>query len=82
MEEAITKAILKYGPKNDVEQAAGLFMRLDGAVVAMMGGKNYQSSEFNRTTDAIRQPGSSFKPIVYLTALENGFNMSIEMFLI
>ncbi len=76
MEESITKAILEYGPKNDVEQAAGIFMRLDGAVVAMMGGKDYQKSEFNRTTEAFRQPGSSFKPIVYLTALENGFNMN------
>lgn len=76
MEEAITKAILEYGPRNNVEQAAGIFMRLDGAVVAMMGGKNYQKSEFNRTTEAFRQPGSSFKPIVYLTALENGFNMN------
>lgn len=76
MEESITKAILRYGESNNVEQAAGLFMRLDGAVVAMMGGKNYQRSEFNRTTEAIRQPGSSFKPIVYLTALENGFTMN------
>ena len=76
MEEAITKAILEYGPRNEVEQAAGIFMRLDGAVVAMMGGKNYQKSEFNRTTEAFRQPGSSFKPIVYLTALENGFTMN------
>lgn len=76
MEEAITKGVLRYGPANDVDQAAGIFMRLDGAVVAMMGGKNYQSSEFNRTTEAFRQPGSSFKPIVYLSALENGYNIN------
>ncbi len=76
MEESITKAILKYGPQNNVEQAAGIFMRLDGAIVAMMGGKDYQKSQFNRTTEAYRQPGSSFKPIVYLTALENGFTMN------
>jgi len=41
----------------------------------MMGGVNYQNSEFNRTTHAIRQPGSSFKPFVYLAALENGWNL-------
>lgn len=75
MEESITKAILRYGPQNEVGQAAGLFTRLDGAIVAMMGGINYQNSEFNRTTHAIRQPGSSFKPFVYLAALENGWNL-------
>jgi penicillin-binding protein 1A len=76
MEESITKAILKYGPDRDVEQAAGVVMRLDGAIVAMMGGRNYGMSEFNRVTDSLRPPGSSFKPIVYLTALENGWNLN------
>lgn len=40
-----------------------------GAIVAMVGGRNYRSTQFNRVTDAKRQPGSVFKPIVYLTAL-------------
>ncbi len=75
MEETLTKSMLRYGPSHEVGQAAGLFMRLDGAIVAMMGGKNYQHSEFNRTTEAIRQPGSSFKPFVYLAAIENGFDI-------
>ena len=75
MEETLTKSMLRYGPSHQVGQAAGLFMRLDGAVVGMMGGKNYQHSEFNRTTEAIRQPGSSFKPFVYLAALENGYDL-------
>lgn len=76
MEEAITKAILRYGPEREVEQAAGIVMRLDGAVVALMGGKDYGISEFNRATDSLRQPGSSFKPIVYLTAIENGWDLN------
>jgi penicillin-binding protein 1A len=76
MEEAITKAILQYGPENEVGQAASIFMRLDGAVVGLMGGKDYGISEFNRVTDSIRQPGSSFKPIVYLTAIENGWELN------
>ena len=43
-----------------------------GRVLAIQGGWNYQKSEFNRATQAMRQPGSSFKPFIYLTALENG----------
>ncbi|HMH65729.1 MAG TPA: penicillin-binding transpeptidase domain-containing protein, partial [Rhizomicrobium sp.] len=44
----------------------------DGAIRAMVGGKSYSGSTFNRATDAVRQPGSAFKPFVYLTALEHG----------
>ena len=76
MEESITKAILRYGPEREVEQGAGIVLRLDGAVVALMGGKDYGISEFNRVTDSVRPPGSSFKPIVYLTAIENGWNLN------
>lgn len=76
LEESITKAMLKYGPDKDVEQAAGAVMRHDGAVVALMGGRDYGMSEFNRVTDSLRPPGSSFKPIVYLTALENDWNLN------
>lgn len=75
LEDSITKAILRYGPNNNVGQAAGLFMRNDGSVVALMGGTNYESSEYNRATDAVRQPGSAFKPFVYLSAIENGMTM-------
>jgi penicillin-binding protein 1A len=45
----------------------------DGAVVAMVGGFDYYASNFNRATQARRQPGSSFKPFIYSAALENGF---------
>ena len=52
-------------------QGAVVAMSRDGAVVAMSGGADYQLSQFNRAL-AMRQPGSSFKPVVYLVALENG----------
>ena len=45
-----------------------------GDVKALVGGFNFKSSEFNRVTQALRQPGSAFKPIVYAAALENGFS--------
>ena len=44
-----------------------------GRVLAMVGGYSFSLSNFNRATQAYRQPGSSFKPFVYATALENGF---------
>ena len=44
-----------------------------GRVLAMVGGYSFSLSSFNRATQAYRQPGSSFKPIVYATALENGY---------
>ena len=47
-----------------------------GRVLAMVGGFSYDQSQFNRATQALRQPGSSFKPIVYSTALDNGYTPS------
>lgn len=75
-ESAITKAVLTYGDSYKVSQGAAMFMALDGAVVALVGGRDYDVSEYNRVTNALRSPGSSFKPIVYLSALENGWNPS------
>lgn len=54
-------------------QAALVAMRPDGHVVAMVGGKNYGASPFNRVTQARRQPGSAFKLFVYLAALRSGW---------
>ena len=54
-------------------QAALVAMRLDGRVVAMVGGRDYAQSPFNRATQAQRQPGSAFKPFVYLAAFRAGF---------
>lgn len=61
------------GEGEDSMQAALVAMTLDGAVVAMVGGKDYGESQFNRVTQARRQPGSAFKLFVYLAALDAGF---------
>src|SRR6202012_3549224 len=58
--------------KLKASQGALVSMTLDGAVRAMVGGRDYEESQFNRATQALRQPGSSFKPFVYLAALESG----------
>ncbi|HEY8964342.1 MAG TPA: PBP1A family penicillin-binding protein [Alphaproteobacteria bacterium] len=55
-------------------QAAVVVLDRDGAVRAMVGGRNYRDSQFNRATQAMRQPGSSFKPFVYLAAMEMGWH--------
>jgi penicillin-binding protein 1A len=57
----------------DVSQAASVTMEADGAIKAIVGGRDYQESQFNRATDALRQPGSSYKPFVYLAALLAGY---------
>ena len=54
-------------------QAALVAMRPDGRVVAMVGGKSYRNSPFNRVTQARRQPGSAFKLFVYLAAMRAGW---------
>ncbi|WP_119301967.1 penicillin-binding protein 1A [Dongia deserti] len=62
-----------------VPEISGALVAMDphtGRVLAMTGGWSYQQSEFNRATQAKRQPGSSFKPLVYLSALEAGFTPS------
>ena len=62
-----------------VPEISGAMVAMDphtGRVLAMTGGWSYQQSEFNRATQAKRQPGSSFKPLVYLAALESGFTPS------
>ncbi|WP_445680224.1 PBP1A family penicillin-binding protein [Radicibacter daui] len=58
--------------KANVGQTALVAMAPDGSVLGMVGGTDYGESRFNRATDAHRQPGSSFKPFVYLAALEAG----------
>ncbi|MBN2600487.1 MAG: PBP1A family penicillin-binding protein [Candidatus Marinimicrobia bacterium] len=50
-----------------------------GRILAMVGGRNYNESEFNRATQAKRQPGSVFKPIVYATAIDNGFPVTTQL---
>ncbi len=57
-------------PENQLQGALVAIDPKTGSVLAMVGGRDYQKSQFNRVTDARRQPGSLFKPIVYLTAFE------------
>jgi penicillin-binding protein 1A len=71
-ERAVTDGLGTQGEKYNASQAALVAMTPDGAIRAMVGGRNYTGSSFNRATDAVRQPGSAFKPFVYLTALEHG----------
>ncbi len=62
-----------------IPDIAGGIVAMDpytGRVLAMVGGFSFDQSEFNRATQAFRQPGSSFKPIVYATALDNGYTPS------
>jgi penicillin-binding protein 1A len=71
-EEVIEKNLREQGRSYHVKQAAMVAMEPDGAVRAIIGGRDYGASQFNRATDGSRQPGSSFKPYVYLTALLSG----------
>ena len=62
------------GTKLGASQGALVMLDTGGAIKAMVGGKSYAKSQFNRVTKAKRQPGSAFKPFVYLAALEQGFS--------
>jgi penicillin-binding protein 1A len=72
--KAATKHIREQGKRGRVSEAAVVVMKPDGAVSALIGGVDYEDSVFNRATLAKRQPGSSFKPFVYLAALESGLS--------
>jgi penicillin-binding protein 1A len=71
-ERALTDELNAKGNKFGVEQGALVALDTDGGVKALIGGRNYADSQFNRAIAAKRQPGSSFKPFVYLAALEKG----------
>lgn len=73
-EASLEKTLAEDGPKHDATQGAVVVMAPDGGVRAMVGGRNYGESQFNRAVQGQRQPGSSFKAFVYLTALENGMH--------
>lgn len=76
--EAIENAIIQnktnYSERG-ISQLAVFMSNYDGAVLSMIGGMNYGESQFNRVTQAKRQPGSAFKPFVYLTALQKGWQL-------
>ena len=72
-EESVETVMREQAENYRVRQAALVAMDTDGAVRAMVGGRDYGESQFNRATGALRQPGSSFKPFVYATAMMNGY---------
>ncbi|MCR4523256.1 penicillin-binding protein 1A [Bosea sp. BE271] len=71
-ETTLVDALSAQGAKLNASQGAVVSLAPDGAIRALIGGRDYTKSQFNRATAARRQPGSSFKPFVYLTALEKG----------
>lgn len=70
---AVRTVMRKKGRKLRASEAAVIVLSPDGAVRALMGGMDYVESQFNRAVKAMRQPGSAFKPFIYLAALEAGF---------
>ncbi|WP_297299307.1 transglycosylase domain-containing protein, partial [uncultured Methylovirgula sp.] len=69
-DDTIANQLREYGPSYHVKQSAMVILDPStGAVRTIVGGQDYGESQFNRAVDAMRQPGSSFKPVVYLTAL-------------
>lgn len=71
-EQAIEETLRDYGRQYGARQAATAVFENDGTLRALVGGRDYSESQFNRATDAQRQPGSSFKPYVYSAAFIHG----------
>lgn len=71
-DKALKDALAKSGKKLGVDQGAIVLMDTEGGVRALVGGRSYEESQYNRAVTARRQPGSAFKPFVYLTAMERG----------
>ncbi|KEC75961.1 UNVERIFIED_ORG: 1A family penicillin-binding protein [Rhizobium esperanzae] len=78
-ERIVKKALDGEGKTVGASQAALVAMTPDGAVVAMVGGRDYKASQFNRAVTAMRQPGSTFKLFVYYAALKAGFTLSDQV---
>ncbi len=79
-ENAVRQRLAENGKKLNVSQGAVIVLDMQGSVKAMVGGKSYKRSQFNRATKAKRQPGSAFKPFVYLAAIEQGYKpASVEV---
>lgn len=75
----VKSTLAAYGQEKRATQAALVAMRPDGAVVAMVGGRNYGESKYNRAVQAMRQPGSAFKLFDYYAALRQGFSPDDEI---
>ncbi|OLP57981.1 penicillin-binding protein [Xaviernesmea oryzae] len=72
-DDAVETALREYGESYRVKQGALVMVENGGGVRAMVGGRDYGESQFNRATKALRQPGSSFKVYTYAAAMEKGF---------
>ncbi len=68
----VDRTLAERGGAAKAGQAAVVILAPDGGIRALVGGRSYADSQFNRAVKAHRQPGSAFKPVVYLTALERG----------
>lgn len=71
-EKAVTSSMDQYAEEQGADQSAMVVYSSNGALRAMVGGRSYVDSQFNRATQAMRQPGSAFKPFVYLAAIKSG----------
>ncbi|WVT74237.1 transglycosylase domain-containing protein [Sinorhizobium chiapasense] len=71
-EDSVESSLRQYGESFHVKQGAIVMIENGGAVRAMVGGRDYGESQFNRATRALRQPGSSFKVYTYAAAMEKG----------
>jgi penicillin-binding protein 1A len=76
----LTARLKRDAKRSAASQGALIAMSPDGAVRAMSGGRNYSESQFNRATQALRQPGSAFKLFVYLAGLESGLTPDTRLF--
>ncbi|MDX1581932.1 MAG: transglycosylase domain-containing protein, partial [Alphaproteobacteria bacterium] len=75
----LSRTLEDQGAAKGATQGAVVLMKEDGAVKALVGGADYRQSEYNRATNALRQPGSAFKLFVYLAAFEVGLNPGSKM---
>jgi penicillin-binding protein 1A len=71
-QQIVHDLIATEGAKVDASQAAMVLLDMEGGIAVLVGGRSYAESQFNRALRAKRQPGSAFKPFIYLTALESG----------
>ena len=78
-EDELTAVLAEEGAVRGAGQAAFVALTPDGAVRAMVGGRDYAESQFNRSVQALRQPGSAFKVFVYLAAMEAGWRPDDRM---
>jgi penicillin-binding protein 1A len=76
---AVENVMRTKGRTARASEAAVLLMSPDGAIRVMIGGRNHAESQFNRAVRAMRQPGSAFKPFIYLAAIEAGFTPDTQI---